>query len=35
MVEVRRMFDMTDFDAETQKEIQKKFGDDVAAEMRQ
>jgi len=26
---------MTDFDAETQKEIQKKFGDDVAAEMRQ
>ena len=35
MVEVRRMFDMTDFDPETQKEIQKKFGDDVAAEMRQ
>ena len=34
MVEVRRMFDMTDFDPETQKEIQKKFGDDVAAEMR-
>jgi len=34
-VEVRRMFDMTDFDPETQKEIQKKFGDDVAAEMRQ
>jgi len=27
MVEVRRMFDITDFDAETQKEIQKKFGD--------
>jgi hypothetical protein len=26
---------MTDFDPETQKEIQKKFGDDVAAEMRQ
>ena len=34
MVEVRRLFDMTDFDPETQKEIQKKFGDDVAAEMR-
>ena len=27
MVEVRRLFDITDFDAETQKEIQKKFGD--------
>jgi hypothetical protein len=27
MVEVRRMFDVTDFDPETQKEIQKKFGD--------
>ena len=27
MVEVRRMFDATDFDPETQKEIQKKFGD--------
>ncbi|MGC2620265.1 MAG: YciI family protein [Acidobacteriaceae bacterium] len=27
MVEVRRMFDLTDFDAETQKDIQKKFGD--------
>src|ERR1700689_5902797 len=27
MVEVRRMFDLTDFDPETQKEIQKKFGD--------
>ena len=26
-VEVRRMFDLTDFDLETQKEIQKKFGD--------
>jgi hypothetical protein len=26
-VEVRRMFDVTDFDPETQKEIQKKFGD--------
>jgi hypothetical protein len=33
MVEVRRMFDLTDFDPEVQKEIQKKFGDDVAAEM--
>jgi hypothetical protein len=27
MVEVRRMIDITDFDPETQKEIQKKFGD--------
>jgi hypothetical protein len=27
MVEVRRMFDLTDFDPETQKGIQKKFGD--------
>jgi hypothetical protein len=27
MVEVRRMFDVTDFDPETQKEIQKKLGD--------
>ena len=35
MVEVRRMFDLTDFDPETQKEIQKKFGDDVVAEMSQ
>ena len=35
MVEVRRMFDVTDFDPETQKEIQKKFGDAVAAEMSQ
>jgi hypothetical protein len=26
-VEVRRMFDLTDFDAETQQDIQKKFGD--------
>jgi hypothetical protein len=33
MVEVRRMFDLTDFDPEVQKEIQKKFGEDVAAEM--
>jgi hypothetical protein len=30
VVEVRRMFDITDFDPETQKEIQKKFGDDGA-----
>jgi hypothetical protein len=29
------MFDLTDFDPETQKYIQEKFGDDVAAEMRQ
>jgi len=35
MVEVRRMFDMTDFDPETQKYIQKKFGDAVPAEMSQ
>ena len=35
MVEVRRLFDLTDFDPETQEYIQKKFGDDVAAEMRQ
>jgi hypothetical protein len=27
MVEVRRMFDIIDFDPEIQKEIQKKFGD--------
>jgi hypothetical protein len=27
MVEVRRMFEITDFDLEIQKEIQKKFGD--------
>jgi hypothetical protein len=27
VVEVRRLFDITDFDPETQKEIQKKFGD--------
>ena len=33
MVEVRRMFDLTDFDPEVQKEIQKKFGGDAAAEM--
>ena len=35
MVEVRRLFDITDFDSETQKYIQEKFGDDVAAEMKQ
>jgi hypothetical protein len=35
MVEVRPMFDMTDFDPETQKEIRKKFGDAVADEMGQ
>src|ERR1700735_5455367 len=35
MVEVRRLFDLTDFDSETQKEIRKKFGDDVADEMKQ
>jgi hypothetical protein len=35
MVEVRRLFDLTDFDPETQKEIRKKFGDDVADEMKQ
>jgi hypothetical protein len=29
------MFDLTDFDPETQNEIQKKFGDDVTAEMSQ
>ena len=28
MVEVRRLFEMTDFDPEIQKEIQKKFGGD-------
>ena len=33
MVEVRRMFDLTDFDPEVQKEIQKKFGDTAVAEM--
>jgi hypothetical protein len=30
MVEVRRMFDVTDFDPETQKEIEKKYGDACA-----
>ena len=34
-VEVRRMFELADFDAETQKHIQEKFGDDVANEMGQ
>jgi hypothetical protein len=29
------MFELTDFDAETQKHIQEKFGDDVANEMSQ
>jgi hypothetical protein len=33
VVEVRRMFALTDFDPETQKEIQKKFGAAAAAEM--
>jgi hypothetical protein len=35
VVEVRRLFDLTDFDPETQTEIRKKFGDDVADEMKQ
>jgi hypothetical protein len=35
IVEVRRMFHVTDFDPETQKEIQKKFGDAAAAELGQ
>jgi len=35
MVEVRRLFDTTGFDPETQKEIQKKFGDDAVPELRQ
>jgi hypothetical protein len=34
-VEVRRMFELADFDAETQKHIQEKFGGDVANEMSQ
>ncbi len=34
MVEVRRLFDLSDFDPETQKEIQKKFGDAVVEEMK-
>jgi hypothetical protein len=35
MVEVRRMFDVTDFDPETQKEIQKKFSPTPGAELGQ
>jgi hypothetical protein len=35
IVEVRRMFALTDFDPEGQKEIQKKFGAAAAAEMSQ
>jgi hypothetical protein len=35
IIEVRRLFDLADFDPETQKEIRKKFGDDVADEMKQ
>jgi hypothetical protein len=35
MVEVRRLFHITDFDPEMQKEIQKKFGDGAAAELGQ
>src|ERR1700722_5675811 len=35
VVEVRRLFDLTDCDPETQNEIRKKFGDDVANEMKQ
>jgi hypothetical protein len=35
MVEVRRMFDLADFDPETQKEIQKKFGDPAAEQGQQ
>jgi hypothetical protein len=35
VVEVRRMFALTDFDPETQKEIQRKFGAAAAAEMGQ
>jgi hypothetical protein len=34
VVEVRRLFDLTDFDPETQKEIRTRFGDDVADEMK-
>ena len=30
MVEVRRLFDLSDFDPEVQQEIQKRFGDDGA-----
>jgi len=35
VVEVRRLFHTTDFDPETQKEIQQRFGDDVAGELSQ
>src|SRR6202521_5159935 len=35
IVEVRRLFHITDFDPEMQKEIQKKFGDGAAAELGQ
>ena len=35
VVEVRRLFHTTDFDPETQEEIQKRFGDDVAGELSQ
>jgi hypothetical protein len=35
VVEVRRLFHTTDFDPETQEEIQKRFGDDVAGELGQ
>ena len=35
VVEVRRLFDLTDFDPETRTEIRKKFGNDVADEMKQ
>ena len=35
VVEVRRLFDLTDFDPETQTEIQKKFGDAGAEPGRQ
>ena len=34
VVEVRRLFDITDFDPEVQKEIQKKFGDAALQEMK-
>jgi hypothetical protein len=35
MVEVRRMFELTDFDPEVQKEIQKRFGDAPAEQAQQ
>jgi hypothetical protein len=34
MVEVRRLFDISDFNSETQEYIQEKFGDDVVQEMK-